>query len=115
MGTGEHRISFDIQPEFFPELLKALSEWSKNPQGILYFKTVTTPESPKDKWTRYNKKIHALLDDVAELKNTKVEDIKKIIKDSLIKEGKIKTSLSELTEETQMEVITRLERILDDE
>lgn len=115
LGTGEHRISFDVQPEYASQLYQALAEWTKNPNGILYFKSMSKPETPKDKWTRYNKKIHSLLDEIDEQKEQLPGTTKHIVKDSLIKESKIKESLKELTEENQLEVINRLERIINED
>lgn len=115
LGTGEHRITFDVQPEQAPLLYKALAEWSKTPSGIMYFKPVTKKETDEERRVRYNRKIHQLFDDIAKEKNVESKDVKEKIKKTLITENKIKESLKELNLEDQLDVINRLERIIEDD
>lgn len=122
LATGEHRISFDVQPEYASELYNALRELTKTPNGILHFEVVGTRDEAQDALDKsikeqhnvLNKKIHLLFDKIAEKKRGKSEDVKNRVKKSLIKKEIIKESLSELNFEQQTELINKLEGVLNE-
>lgn len=124
MATGEHRLTFDVQREFSPLLYQALEQLEKNPQIVLDITIVTNREQAsevvkeleEDLWTRQNKKIHALFDEIAAVKEQfEGSDIKRTIKKELIKKKIIKSSLKELTEEQQADLLNELEERLIEE
>lgn len=118
--NGEHKLTFDVQKEFSSILYEALEQLERNPQIVLDITIVTTQKEASDiteqlqekLWTRQNKKIHALIDEIAELRKMKSSDMKKALKLELIKKGTIKESLKELTEDQQGELLNILENDL---
>lgn len=53
-------------------------------------------ETPEETKTRLNKRLHAMMSEIAKEKNKKPEEIKKILKEWLIQKGYIKVSSAEL-------------------
>lgn len=69
-------------------------------------------ENPAERRSRYNKKMHALMRDLAGKKGITKEKVEEQIKNKLIKEGKIKESTTEMSHKELLEVINRLESVL---
>jgi hypothetical protein len=119
-AMGEHKITFVVQKEFGEALYPVLQKLEKLPQVVMYLDLIESreqanealTETDEEKWTRQNRKIHALFDDVAAVKKLKSGQVKKTIKEKLIKKGMIKDSLKELTIEQQMAIITDLENLV---
>jgi antitoxin component of MazEF toxin-antitoxin module len=120
LATGTHKLSFEIQPEHIGLLYSHLGELEKNPYVVIHVEQANSPQdaqvildkASKEQYIIRNKKIHALFDKIAEMEKVKPEEVKQAIKNKLKKEGKIKSSLSELSLTLQAEVLSRLERIL---
>lgn len=123
MATGEHKITFDVQKEFVNQLYPVLQSLEKAPQVIMYLEVIESQddadelsnESEEDRWTRLNKKIHALFDEIGKEKEVKGSEVKETIKEELIKKKIIKSSLKELNVEQQMKVVSDLQDMLIDE
>ena len=75
------------------ELLMLLFETNKDNDEIQEI----TDETEEQLKTRFNKRMHALINTIASEKNIKTIEIKKILKDFLIKKKYIKESTSELS------------------
>lgn len=114
-SQGDHKIMFDIQPEE-KNIYPFLEEMSKYPFVILKVYPVEEGSSrslEEDEWDTNNRRIHAMFGELAEKTKTPMEDVKKVIKDKLVKEGKIKMSLKELKILNQEEVIERLKKAIE--
>ena len=122
MFDGSHRIYFEVQKEFAAVLYKALLELEEAPQVVLHVQTITNQdqatqtltESDTEKQERYNKKIHALFGVISLTKGMSSEEYKTQVKSALISAKIIKESLNELTLSQQLDVINKLENIIEE-
>lgn len=118
--TGEHRIVFDIQKEHAPLLYPHLQTLEEKPYMVIEIHQISSKEeaderikeTEEERWKRNNKKIHAMFDELAEMKKLKSDEVKTTIKEKLKKEGTIKESLKELSIEQQLRLIDRLDNVI---
>ena len=68
----------------------------------------------RKQWVLLNKKIHALLDEIGSVVKIDKERMKVLLKAKLVHDGLLRSSLTELTLDTQEKVIKRLEKVLNE-
>jgi spore germination protein YaaH len=104
-ATSQFKIEFTVDESQKDLFYKFVNDLNKGTELLIMAfnavkdeKEITdiATESPKETKTRFNKRMHAMINQIASEKQMKPEEIKKLLKDYLIKKNLIKESTAEL-------------------
>jgi len=120
-SIGQHKFTFDVDESRINDVGE-LMKTKKGTEFIVTMESVVVDdkdmdedliqETPQQTLTRFQKRFHSLISEIAKMKNKTPEEIKETIKKRLIREGKIEKSTKEMSIEMLSLEIGNLEELL---
>ena len=120
-AIGQHKFTFDVDESRINEVGE-LMKTKKGTEFMMAIESVIVDdkeidkdliqETPQQTLTRFRKRFHSLMSEVADMKKTTPEKVKEAIKKRLVREGKIEKSTKEMTVDMLSVEINNLDQLL---